>query len=122
MDLTTYVPTALSELKSRYSEAQYDATMLIKASLETVQEVTNSEAVLLDATNPAVMLLEMGACLSANCVQENIALLRKQYAALAETEAAAMSAMMMFFLPVASTALRKPASSQEFIEVRSITS
>ncbi len=87
MDLTTYVPTALSELKSRYREAQYDATMLIKASLETVQEVTNGEAVLLDATNPAVMLLEMGACLSANCVQENIALLRKQYAALAETEA-----------------------------------
>lgn len=87
MDLTNYVPTPLSALKDRYAEAIYDPTLLIKASLETVQSVTNKEATLLDASNPAVMIMEMGAVQTANSVQEHLALLRKQYAVLAETPA-----------------------------------
>ena len=83
MDLTNYTPTAISEIKDRFDEAKHNPTMLVKTALETLEEITNSEAVLVDPTNPAVMLMEMAAVQTANCVQENIALLRKQYPALA---------------------------------------
>lgn len=83
MDLTNYTPTAISEIKGRFDEAKYDPTMLIKVALETIEEITNGDVVLVDPTNPAVMLMEMAAVQTANGVQENIALLRKQYSVLA---------------------------------------
>ena len=86
MELLNYQPTALSTIKDRFTEAKYDPTMLIKASLETIEEVTNGEVVLVDATTPAVMLLEMAAVQAAACIQENTVLLRKQYPVLAMDE------------------------------------
>lgn len=86
MEFLNYEQTALSKLKDRYSEAKRDPTLLVKASLETVQEITEGRAVLVDATLPAVMLLEMAAAQTAACVQENLALLRRQYPSLAMTE------------------------------------
>lgn len=86
MDLTNYKPTAISTLKNKFGSARYDPTMLIKAEIETVQEITEGKALLVDATNPMVMLMEMAAVLSANCIQENQVLLRKQYPSLAMNE------------------------------------
>lgn len=86
MDLTNYVPTPLSKMSARFNEAKYDPTMLIKASLETVEEITNGKALLTDATSPMVLQMEMGATLAAACVQEAVATLRKQYAVLAQGE------------------------------------
>ena len=85
MDLTNYTPTAISSMKSRFDEAKYDSSMLVKVELETVEEITNGEAVLVDATTPAIMLMEMAAVMASNCVQENVVLMRKQYPALALT-------------------------------------
>lgn len=86
MDLTNYVPTPLSAMKDRFAEAKFNTSLLVKAALETVEEVTGGQAVLMDATNPMVLQLEMAAALTAGCVQENIGVLRKQYAVLAQTE------------------------------------
>lgn len=86
MDLTQYQPTAISTIKDRFELAKYDPTNLIKVALETIEEITEGKATLVDASNPMVMLLEMGSVLSANCIQENVALLRRQYAELATTE------------------------------------
>lgn len=86
MELTQTSSTALSEIKTRLDAAKYDPTMLIKAALDTVEQVTNGEVILVDASNPAVMLLEMAAVQTANAVQENIVLLRRQYSSLAMEE------------------------------------
>lgn len=86
MDLTSYVPTSLSLVRDRFNDAKRDPTSLVKVALETVSEVTDGKAVLVDATLPAVMMLEMAAALAANSVQENLVLLRKQYPAIAEDE------------------------------------
>lgn len=86
MDLLQYENTPLSKMKERYSLAKYDPTSLVKVGLETIEEITEEKALLVDATNPAVMLLEMGATLAANCIHENISLLKKQYPALAQNE------------------------------------
>jgi hypothetical protein len=85
MDLTNYTATPVSKLRDRFNEARFDPTMLIKAEIETVEEITNNKAVLVDATNPAVLVLEMAAVLASNCIQEAAALLRKQYPSLANT-------------------------------------
>lgn len=81
----SYTPTPLSDVKSRFEEAMYDPTLLIHAGLETIQQVTNGEGLLLDPTHPAVTILEMGAVESANAVQNTIGLLRMQYPSLAES-------------------------------------
>lgn len=86
MDLTNYKQTALSHISSRFLEARRDPTMLVKAMGETIEDITNGEAVLVDATSPAVMLLEMAAILSSNCISEANVNLRKQYAVLATSE------------------------------------
>ena len=85
MDLTNYVPTPISTMKARFDEAKYDSALLVKAELETIEEITNGKAVLVDASSPVTMLLEMAACMASNCVQENVVLLRRQYPALAAT-------------------------------------
>jgi len=85
MDLTNYTPTAISSVRERFNEARFDPTMLIKTEIETIEEITNNKALLVDATNPAVLILEMAAVLASNCIQENAALLRKQYPSLAVT-------------------------------------
>jgi len=84
--IADYKQTPLSEVKARFAEAAYDPTLLIQASLETLEGVTNGEALLLDPTHPAVVILEMGAVEAANSVQETIGVLRKQYPSLAESE------------------------------------
>lgn len=84
MATNTYQPTPLSVVKSRFDEAVYDPTLLIQAGLETIQDLTNGEAVLLDPTHPAVVILEIGAVEAANALQESVNLLHKQYPILAE--------------------------------------
>lgn len=86
MQLTDYVQTPISSIQSRFNEVRYDPTLLIAAALDTVEEITNGEALLVDASSPAVMLLEMAAVQSANNIQESIGLMRRQYACLATTE------------------------------------
>lgn len=86
MDLTQYTASSLSSIKDRFKEARYDPTMLVKAGIETIEEITEGKAILMDATNPTVMLLEMGSVLAANCVLELQSVLRKQYPILAQTE------------------------------------
>lgn len=83
MDLTNYNPTPISQLRQRFYEARHDPTMLVKALFETVESMTNNAAMLVDATNPAVLLMEMSAVLAANSLQESEVLLRRQYPALA---------------------------------------
>ena len=83
MDLTNYTQTPISEVKANLENFVSDPTMLVKASLETIEAITNNQAILVDPTNPAVMMLEMAAVQTTNCVLENIALLRKQYSVLA---------------------------------------
>lgn len=86
MNLSDYKPTPLSELLTRFDRAKYDSSYLVKTSIETIEEITQGKAVLVDATTPAVMLLEMSASQAAVCVLENLALLRRQYPVLAVTE------------------------------------
>lgn len=87
MSTIDFKPTTLSAMKDRISEAVYDPTLLVQASLETLQEMTNNEAIMLDPTHPAIAILEMGAVEASSAVQETIGLLRKQYPILAEEEA-----------------------------------
>ena len=61
MATTDFQPTPLSAVKARFDEAVYDPTLLVQAGLETLEEITNGEALLLDPTHPAVVILEMGA-------------------------------------------------------------
>lgn len=86
MDLTNYVPTPISDMTDRFAEAKYNPALLTKAAIETVEAITDGKAMIMDATSPFVLQLEMAAALAAGCVQENIATLRKQYAILAQTE------------------------------------
>lgn len=86
MATTDFQPTPLSAVKARFDEAVYDPTLLVQAGLETLEEITNGEALLLDPTHPAVVILEMGAIEASNAVQATIGLLRKQYPILAEEE------------------------------------
>lgn len=85
MELIDYTATPISGLKDRFTEARFDPTMMIKASIETVEAITKGEAMLVDASNPFVLGLEMSAVQAAVAVQENIASLRRQYPALATT-------------------------------------
>lgn len=80
-----YKNTPLSLIAQRFDLAKYDATMLVKAQFETMEEITNNEALILDPTHPAVMIMEMDACMNANNIQESVGLLRRMYPALAET-------------------------------------
>lgn len=86
MELLDYIPTPISAVKDRFAEAKRDPTMMVKATLETVEEITKGKGMLVDASNPAVMLLEFAAIESASCTQESLALLRKQYPFLAMNE------------------------------------
>lgn len=80
-----YKRTPISEVADNLSLAKYDATMLIKAQFETIEGITNQEALIMDPTHPAVLLMEMDACISSNNLQESIGLMRRMYPALAET-------------------------------------
>lgn len=80
-----YKRTPISEVSSKLELARYDATMLIKSQFETIEDITNQEALIMDPTHPAVMIMEMDACMNANNIQESIGLLRRIYPALAET-------------------------------------
>lgn len=86
MNLENFVATPLSVLRERYDQARFDSGYLIKASIETIEAVTEGKAALLDATNPAVMLLEMSSVQAATCVTESVGLLQRLYPALAKTE------------------------------------
>lgn len=85
MELTNYTPTALSSLKSRFEELRYDPAMLVKGMFETIESLTNGRAVLVDASNPTVMLLEFQAVHTANHIAETLVALRKQYPELAQS-------------------------------------
>lgn len=80
-----YKRTPISTIADNLALAKYDATMLIKAQFETIEGVTNQEALIMDPTHPAVTLMEMDACMNANNIQESIGLMRRMYPALAET-------------------------------------
>ncbi len=77
--------TPLAEISSRLNEARYDPTILIKRQIETMEDLTNGQAIIMDPTTPAITLLEMSACMAANNLQETIGMLRAQYPVLAET-------------------------------------
>lgn len=78
-------PSPISLVKERLDEVKYDPTLLIQANLELIEQLTNEEGTLVDASHPAVVLLEFSACEAANNLQETVSLLRKQYPILAET-------------------------------------
>lgn len=80
-----YKKTPLSLIAQRLDLAKYDATMLVKAQFETMEDITNNEALILDPTHPAVTIMEMDACMNANNIQESVGLLRRMYPALAES-------------------------------------
>lgn len=84
MNTEDYKQTPLAELKDRLSEAKYDPLLLVRSQIETIEEITNGEVLLMDPTHPFVMQLEMSACMAANTMQENIGLLRRVYPVLAE--------------------------------------
>lgn len=86
MDLTNYKASAVADLKKNVELAKRDATSLVKIGLDLVEEVTDGRATIVDATNPWVMLLEMGAVLASTSVNESLVLLREQYPVLAIEE------------------------------------
>ena len=83
MELTSFEKTPIAKLKDSFAVAKYDPSFLTKAQLSTVDQILSGTATFVDASSPAVMLLEMSAVQSANAVQESIALYRKQYPQLA---------------------------------------
>ena len=84
MNMEDYKQTPLAELKARLNEAKYDPLLLVRSQIETIEDITNGEVLLMDPTHPFVMQLEMSACMAANTMQENIGLLRRIYPILAE--------------------------------------
>lgn len=77
--------TPLSTVVDKLNEVRYDPTLLIQRSLDLVESLTDGKTYIADPTHPAVNILEMGCVMAANNLQENIALLRRQYPIIAET-------------------------------------
>lgn len=85
MDTSNFKPTPLSLMKERFDEAKYDTSLLVDAALDTIEQALNGEALLVDPTHPAVMMLEMACAIGAGNTQDCLANLRRQYPILAET-------------------------------------
>ena len=85
MELTDYKQTPVSEMADRFREVIYDPGLLVKAMGETIEEITNGKATLVDASSPLVLSLEFQAVHTANLVHEHIATLRQMYPELALT-------------------------------------
>lgn len=83
-DTIDYPVSVISALKTQFDAVKYDATLLLQAQLESIRDLTDGKVMLVDATNPAVMLLEFNAIENANNIQESVGLLRKAYPELAE--------------------------------------
>lgn len=85
--------TQLATIKELPLQTLYDQINLHKnnpagifrSALEALTEVMDGTVKFVDPTNPTVMLLECAAVSTAAAVNENLALLRKQYPSLAET-------------------------------------
>lgn len=74
----------LSVLQERIRQNQNNPSAMFSVAGNFLQEVTNNEVAFFDPTNPAVMLLEFGATMTAAAINENIVNLRKANASLAE--------------------------------------
>lgn len=86
MELTPSQTLSSTDLLARLEQGKRDPTSLMKSCLELVEEITDGQAVPIDATNPFILLMDMGATLTALSIQEGVATLRRNYACLAETE------------------------------------
>lgn len=75
----------LADLYEAIDRNKGNPSAIMKASLEAFESVMDGTVTLVDPTNPTVMLWEAAAVGTAAAVNENINLLRRQYASLAET-------------------------------------
>lgn len=80
--VTNSVPRSI--LLERVVANQSNPSAMFAAAGEILEEITNGQVVLLDATNPTTMLLEFSATMTAAAINENIANLRKTYPDLSE--------------------------------------
>lgn len=85
MDTSKLVATPIADMITKFTNARYDVALLADAALETIENALGGEAMFMDPSQPAVMLMEMAATMAAGNTQAAISDLRKQYPILAET-------------------------------------
>lgn len=77
--------TPVSKLVKNVLDFQYNPTLIQRAVLSTLTDVTGGEKVIVDPTNPFVFCLEAASCLTAGFMLQADAMNRKQYALSAQT-------------------------------------
>ena len=83
-ELTNIKNIPLSVLQERIRKNQNNPSAMFSVAGSFLEEVTNNEVEFFDPTNPAVMLLEFAATMTAAAVNENMVNLRRANASLAE--------------------------------------
>lgn len=83
--ITAIKEKPLADLYAAIDRNKSNPSGIMTATLEALDEVMNGTVGFFDPTNPTVMLLESSAVATAAAVNESVALLRLQYASLAES-------------------------------------
>lgn len=85
-DIITYNSVTIDKLMSNLELYKYNPSLMQRATLDYLSELTNGEVNIVDPTNPFVFLLEASAINTSLAISESVVNLRKQYPSLAQTE------------------------------------
>lgn len=86
-DITTYNSVTVANVMANLDLYKTNPTAMLRATYDLVDEITSGAVNIVDPTSPFVMLLESSAIGTSMAINESMALLRKQYPALAQTDA-----------------------------------
>lgn len=85
-DIVTSKSVSITEIMNNLDRYKYNPIGVQRVVLDLLDEISNGEVDIVDATNPVVFTLESSAVNTAYAIQENVINLRKQYSSLAQTE------------------------------------